>query len=85
MICNIKYPILRLLLNALNCWFDCRKEKAIENAKHIVVELEKHGEPAKAALAEAQKDLASLEQSDSTSLQESGQQLLETMKLPGSD
>ncbi|XP_024403334.1 protein KINESIN LIGHT CHAIN-RELATED 3 isoform X2 [Physcomitrium patens] len=62
-----------------------RKEKAIENAKHIVVELEKHGEPAKAALAEAQKDLASLEQSDSTSLQESGQQLLETMKLPGSD
>jgi len=51
-----------------------RKEDAIANAKHIVAELEKQGEPAKSALAEAQKDLANLEEeSQSISTPESTQ------------
>jgi hypothetical protein len=51
----------------------CRKEEAIANAKHIVTELEKQGEPAKSALAEAQKDLANLEESQSISSPEGTQ------------
>ena len=50
-----------------------RKEEAIANAKHIVAELEKQGEPAKNALAEAQKDLAKLEESQSISSPEGTQ------------
>lgn len=48
-----------------------RKEEAIANATHIVAELEKKGEPAKDALAAAQKDLADLEGSQSISPPES--------------
>lgn len=51
----------------------CRKEEAVANAKHIVAELEKQGEPAKSALVEAQKDLANLEESLSISSPEATQ------------
>ncbi|KAG0607736.1 hypothetical protein M758_8G050600 [Ceratodon purpureus] len=50
-----------------------RKDEAIANAKHIVAELEKQGEPAKNALAEAQKDLANLEEPQSISSPEATQ------------
>lgn len=63
----------------------CRKEEAIANAKHIVVELEKHGEPAKNALAEAQKDLTNLENSQDISSSEGTQQLSKSMKLQAED
>lgn len=60
-----------------------RKEEAIANAKHIVVELEKLGEPAKSAVADAQKDLENLE--NDISLPEGKQQLSESMKLQAED
>lgn len=63
----------------------CRKEEAIANAKHIVVELEKHGEPAKNALAEAQNDLADLENSQNISSLEGTQRLSKSMKLQAED
>jgi len=62
-----------------------RKEEAIANAKHIVMELEKHGEPAKSALAEAQKDLANLENSKDISSPEGTQQLSKSLKLQAED
>lgn len=66
--------------------FVCRRAEAIANAKHIVLELEKHGEPAKNALADAQQDLASLENSQSDiSAPEGTQQLSKSLKLQAED
>lgn len=62
-----------------------RKEEAIANAKHIITELEKLGEPAKSALSEAQKDLAELEGSQGSANGEAVGQLSESMKLQGGD
>lgn len=65
-------------------WFS-RKEEAIANARHIITELEKQGEPAKSALSEAQKDLAELEGSQGSPNGEAVGQLSESMKLQGGD
>lgn len=65
-------------------WFS-RKEEAIANARHIITELEKQGEPAKSALSEAQKDLAELEGSQGSANSEAVGQLSESMKLQGGD
>lgn len=65
-------------------WFS-RKEEAIANARHIITELEKQGEPAKSALSEAQKDLAELEGSQGSANGEAVGQLSESMKLQGGD
>jgi len=62
-----------------------RKEDAIVNARHIITELEKQGEPAKSALSEAQKDLAELEGSQGSANGEAVGQLSESMKLQGGD
>ena len=62
-----------------------RKDEAIANARHIVMELEKHGEPAKSALAEAKKDLENLQNSQDVSSLEGSQKLSESMKLEGGE
>ncbi|KAG0557007.1 hypothetical protein KC19_11G094900 [Ceratodon purpureus] len=62
-----------------------RKDEAIANARHVVMELEKHGEPAKSALAEAKKDLENLQNSQDVSSLEGSQKLSESMKLEGGE
>ena len=49
------------------------------------MELEKHGEPAKSALAEAKKDLENLRNSQDISSPERTQKLSESMKLQGGE